>query len=180
MLDRAQAILLVIDIQDKLFPRDAAMVESLLTHSMKLIRAARILNIPVLVTEQNPDKLGATNVRVGETVGEAPRFSKMEFGCLGNAVFRAALTALGRNQLIVVGMETHICVMQTVLAALEEGYEAYVVRDAVSSMEPCEREAGLDRMARAGAIPITTQRALFELLRAAGTPEFRAMLPLLK
>jgi nicotinamidase-related amidase len=104
----------------------------------------------------------------------------MEFGCLANENFRRALENSGRRQLLVCGMETHICVMQTVLAALEAGYEVFVVRDAVASMHETEHEAGLARMKQAGAVIVTTQMTLFELLRAAGTPAFRSMLPLLK
>ncbi len=180
MLECAQTLLVVIDIQDKLMPRQETVAEGLLANSIKLIHTAHTLSIPIVVSEQNPEKLGGTNARVAEALRGAARIPKMEFGCFANPDFVESLEGHRRKQLLVIGMETHICVMQTVLAALEAGYEAYVVRDAVVSMERREYEAGLERMTRAGAVPVTTQMALFELLRAAGTPEFRAMLPLLK
>lgn len=180
MLECSHCVLLVIDIQDKLMSRDPAVAETLVDNAGKLIRSAQTLAIPLLVTEQNPARLGGTTERLCEILGDLPRIPKMEFGCLANAAFAETLRGLGRKQLLVTGMETHICVMQTVLAALDAGFDTYVVRDAVSSSAQREYEAGLDRMAGAGAKLVTTQMVLFELLRAAGTPEFRAMLPLLK
>lgn len=180
MLERDKSILLVIDIQDKLLPKDAAMAERFLAKAIKLIRSAQCLHVPILVSEQNPEKLGGTNARVSEALGDIRRTAKMEFGCMANAEFRDALAATGRRQLLATGMETHVCVMQTVLAALEAGYEVFVARDAVASMEKDEYQAGLERMSGAGAALVTVQMAVFEWLRAAGTPEFRSMLPLLK
>jgi nicotinamidase-related amidase len=180
MLRCEDALLLVIDIQDVLMPKRDGVAESFVAQCVKLIKCAKTLSIPRLVTEQNPDRLGGTTAAVAEALESAPRIDKMEFGCLANENFRRALENSGRRQLLVCGMETHICVMQTVLAALEAGYEVFVVRDAVASMHETEHEAGLARMKQAGAVIVTTQMTLFELLRAAGTPAFRSMLPLLK
>ena len=91
-----------------------------------------------------------------------------------------ALGALGRRQLLLVGMEAHICVCQTALAALEQGHEVFVAADAVSSTTAAEYRFGMDRMARAGVAVLSVQMAIFELLRVSGTPEFKALLPLLK
>lgn len=180
MLEASQTVLLVIDIQDKLFPPDRAVVAELISSTHRLIRCAQQLNIPILVTEQNPEKLGATYAPVADLLQEAPRFSKMEFGCLANEPFRQALTALNRRQLLITGMETHVCVMQTALAALDVGYEVFVTGDAVLSGDEKQYHAGLGRMDRAGAVLVTAQMAMFELLRKAGTPEFKSLLPVLK
>ncbi len=180
MLDSAHTALLVVDIQDKLFPPMPEVVESMLGASVKLILGARQLGLPIFAAVQNPEKLGGLNNRISEALGEVRPFPKMEFGCLANEGFRTAVEASGRRQLLVVGMETHVCVLQTVLAALEASYEVYVARDAILSMHHAQYQAGMERMIQAGAVPVTALMALFELLRAAGTPEFRGMLPLLK
>lgn len=181
MLDREKAVLAVVDIQDVLMPRpESEETHLFLRQSAKLIQCAKTLDIPLLVTEQNPAKLGGTHAGIAEILGESPRIPKLEFGCMANPEFLAAFGALKRPQIIIIGMETHICVMQTALGALEGGYEVFVVQDAVASMDPVEREAGLVRMRRTGVTLVTVQMAIFELLRAAGTPEFRAMLPYLK
>lgn len=180
MLSKNSCVLTVIDIQDKLMPRDAAAVNQFLQRVIKLVRCAQLLEIPILITEQNPNKLGATNEQVAAVVGDAPRYAKMEFGCLENTEFNAALKQQNRKQLLIVGMEGHICVMQTVLRALEEHYETHVVADCILSRDAEEYRAGLARMDKAGAAMVTSEMAIFELLKAAGTDDFRRMLPLLK
>lgn len=180
MLDHAQAALAVVDFQDKLMPDDAEAVRSFLDHAVKLVECARCLDMPILVTEQNPERLGGTNAVIAEALSDIPRLSKMEFSCAGNEAFRAALRATGRRQVLVMGMETHICVLQTALGLKERGYEPFVVRDATLSMRDAEHQAGLQRLVQEGVKLATTQMAIFELLRAAGTPEFKRMLPLLK
>ncbi len=180
LLDREKAVLTVIDIQEVLLPKDADRTEAYLANATKMVRAARILDLPVLVTEQYPGRLGGTISRIADELEGVPRLPKTEFGCLANEGFRTALAALDRPQLLIVGMEAHVCVSQTALSALAEGYEVFVAADAVSSSTPEEYRFGIDRMARAGVTIVSVQMAIFELLRAAGTPEFKAMLPLLK
>ncbi|MBP8131735.1 MAG: isochorismatase family protein [Candidatus Hydrogenedentes bacterium] len=180
MLDLAQATLAVVDFQNKLMPGGPENVRPFLDNAVKLIACARCLDIPILVTEQNPDRLGRTNDVIAEALGDIPRFGKLEFSCASHEGFRAALRATGRRQVLVTGMETHICVMQTALGLKERGYESFVVRDAVLSMRDEERQAGLQRLVQEGVKLVTAQMAIFELLRAAGTPEFKRMLPLLK
>ena len=180
MLERDKTALIVIDIQDILLPKDESVAKDFLDKTVKLIQCAHVLEIPVLATEQNPEKLGGTNSRVREALGGRAGLAKLEFSCWANAGFREAVKASGKTQMLVVGMETHICVMQTVLECLEAGYGVFVVRDALLSSRKEEYRAGLRRMESAGAEVVTTQMSLFELLRAAGTPAFRKMLPLLK
>jgi nicotinamidase-related amidase len=180
LLDRNAAALLVIDIQDVLMPKDPAVSETFLANARKLIQCARGLEIPVIVTEQNPGRLGGTNADIANALGDFVPLGKMAFSCFADAAFREALGALGRSQLLIIGMETHICVLQTALQAVEAGYQPFVARDAVTSMLRAEYEAGLARLAPAGIPLVTAQMAIFEWLRAAGTAEFKKLLPWLK
>ena len=181
MLHREQAALIVIDIQDIIMPKTSSVADNYLNEVGRIIQVAHTLELPILATEQYPEKFGSTNTQIIEHLGENIHpIPKLSFSCFGSPEFRTALEATGRKQLLVVGMETHICVMQTVLDAMNEGYEAFAVRDAIVSRKKREYATGLKRMARNGAQVVTTQMAIFELLREAGTPEFKQLLPLLK
>ena len=180
LLDRKQAVLAVVDIQQVLLPKDAAVAEGYLANAAKMIHAARVIGLPVLVTEQYPERLGGTVDRIAAEIEGLPRMAKTEFGCMANEGFQNALAALGRRQLLLVGMEAHVCVSQTALTALAAGYAVFVAADAVTSTTASEYRFGMDRMARAGVAVLSVQMAIFELLRVSGTPEFKALLPLLK
>ena len=180
MLRRDAAALVVIDIQEVLLPKDPEVVERYLTRCVLMIRAARILGLPILVTEQNPERLGGTHPRMAPEIDGIPRIPKMEFGCFGNDRFTAEVARTARRQLLLVGMESHVCVCQTALAGLEAGYEIYPVRDAIVSSTREGYKAGMERMILQGARPVTAHMAIFELLGRAGTPEFRTLLPLLR
>lgn len=179
MLDRNKVALVVIDYQEKLLPKILG-ADALSEQAIKLIRFARELDTPILCTEQYPKGLGRTVEPIMEALGGVTPLEKTAFGCLADSGFRAAIEATGRRQLLLTGIEAHICVMQTALAALEEGYEIYIPRDAVGSRFEKEYEAGLHRLERAGAELVTTEMVLFEMLREAGTPEFKKALPFLK
>ncbi|MBN2308282.1 MAG: hydrolase [Candidatus Hydrogenedentes bacterium] len=179
MLDRHSVVLTVIDFQERLLPKIHC-AGAIVRQAVRLIRFGRELGLPVLWTEQYPKGLGPTVAEVaGELAGMAP-LEKTAFGCLGDAGFAAALEGTGRKQLLITGIETHVCVLQTALAAVAAGHEVFVPRDAVGSRTVSEYEAGLERMARAGAEIVTAEMAMFEVLREAGTPEFKRVLPLLK
>lgn len=179
MLDKETAVLVVIDFQDKLLNKISG-AEAISDRAVKLIQFAYALKLPILCTEQYPAGLGPTNAAVKAVLGDAPIIEKLSFGCLGEPKFLDALQSTGRNQLLITGIETHVCVMQTALAALEEGYDVFVVCDAVGSRFEGDYEAGLARMRRAGVQLVTAEMAIFETLRAAGTPEFKRVLPLVK
>lgn len=180
MLVKENVVLVVIDIQDVLMPKAPDVVSGYISRAGKLVRVARALDIPVLVTEQYPERLGGTNAEILDALGDVPRLPKREFGCMANSAFREALEHTGKRQLLIVGMETHVCVMQTALDALAEGHEAFVVRDAVVSARKDDYLAGLDRLQHEGAVLVSTEMAIFELLRVSGTPEFKKVLPLIK
>jgi nicotinamidase-related amidase len=180
MLNRDDAVLVVIDIQDVLLPTDKDFAEAYLRNCVKMIRVARALDLPVLVTEQYPERLGVTSERIAAELEGVARIPKKEFGCLANAEFSEALRATGRKQLILIGMESHVCVLQTALTALEAGCEVFLAADALSSQTRDEYEFGINRMRQNGVQIVSVNMATFELLRAAGTPEFKKLLPLLK
>ncbi len=180
MLRKEDAVMVVVDIQDVLLPKDEKVVAEYLQQAERMIRVVRALDIPILVTEQYPERLGTTNEGIRAALGDVPALPKMAFGCLGDDAFKEALAATGRRQLLVVGMEAHVCVLQTVLEALAADYEVFLVADAIVSSRKREYKAGMARMTQAGAQSVTAEMAIFELLRKAGTPEFKQVLPLIK
>jgi len=179
MLAIDKTVLVVIDFQTGLLPK-IQNAWSLLPLAIKLIRVIRELGIPVLWTEQYPKGLGPTDERVANELAGVRAIEKISFGCLGAPAFEEALRALQRRQLLVIGIETHVCVMQTVLCALAQGYEVFAVQDAMGSRHTQDHECGLARMRDSGATLVTSEMAIFEILRTAGAPEFKKVLPLIK
>ncbi len=173
--------LIVVDIQEKLLPPIFNNSE-LVKNSQLLVRLATILEIPTIVTTQYVKGLGPTVPEIASLLTGTQTIDKLQFGCFGCDEFRSALKLLpgSRNTLLVCGMEAHICVMQTVLGALNDGYLVHVASDAVGSRARWNWEVGIDRMRAAGAVISTTEMMIYELLRASGTPQFKEMLPYLK
>ena len=176
--DRSTACVLLIDVQERLVPAvaDFARVEK---YCRALILGARELGLPVLASEQYPKGLGATIGSLREAL-PGPPLTKMHFSCMGEPAIAAALADSGRRQVIVGGVETHVCVLQTVrdLAAL--GYQAFVCADAVSSRTEEHRRVGLEQMRDMGAVITSAETALFDLLHACTTPEFKRVSALVK
>lgn len=180
LLDPADAVLVVVDVQERLFPHihDHEDVE---TNVQRLVRGARALDVPVLVTEQYVKGLGTTVPGVREALGDAYRpLEKTAFSCARDAGFRRALGETGRRSVLLCGIEAHICVMQTGLHLLAEGAPVHVVDDATGSRVPLNKEAGLRRLERAGAVRSTTEMALFELLGTKDHPRFKDVQALIK
>ncbi len=167
LLARDRAALVVVDVQEGFRPYAA--FAGVARSCAKLVQAARILGVPTLVSEQYPKGLGHTAPEVG-LQGETP---------IEKTVFSAAradgFDLGGAEQAIVCGIETHVCVSQTVHDLLEDGIEVHVPADAVGSRHDIDHQRGLERMERAGAVVSTVEAALFELLERAGTPEFKAV-----
>jgi len=178
-MNENDTMLTVIDIQEKLTP---LMVEreEFLKNTVKLVRGFRALALPVLVTEQTPDKLGPTVAQVADEVHGYPLITKASFGCLGEPAFRRALEESGRRQVVLCGIETHICVFQTARQLLEAGWQVYIAADAVSSRAALNRQVGLDAAARAGATISCVEMILFELLRSAHHPRAREIFRIVK
>jgi len=177
-LEPGGAVLLVVDIQEKLLPAiDHA--EACVAAAKRMIEAARVLVVPTVVTEQYPAGLGPTCAAIKEALGDAPVAEKVRFSACVDSVMRA-LAQLSRRQVIVVGIEAHVCVQQTVLDLLRAGYLPYVCADAVSSRQPLDRQTAMARMRQAGAIITTTESVIFELLGQAGTQQFKQILRIVK
>ncbi|MDX1523371.1 MAG: hydrolase, partial [Anaerolineae bacterium] len=167
MLNIDNTILLVVDVQGRLAQvvDQPAQVQA---NVERMIRGAQVLGLPILWTEQVPEKLGPTVPELAELLVESsPSISKSSFSCCGAEPFMAALTAAGRGQVLLTGMETHVCVYQTALDLLNLDYEVHLVTDAVSSRTPENKTLGIERMQAAGATLTSTEMALFELLRVA-------------
>lgn len=179
MLDKTKAALVVIDFQDGLLPA-IPVASSIVPQAVKLIRCCRELGVPVLWTEQYPKGLGRTTKPVADALEGLSPIEKVAFGCFGVQEFEESVGALGRSQLVVAGIESHVCVMQTVLRAQEMGYSCFVTADATGSRAKIDHRAGLARMHAHGAELVTVEMVIFELLGAAGTPEFKRLLPLIK
>jgi nicotinamidase-related amidase len=171
-LRRSRAGLVVVDIQERLLP---AMFEKerVLRNAIRLMQGAAILGVPVFATEQYPKGLGASVPEIANGVAGTPFFPKTTFSALGAEGFTEALRARQVSQAILCGLEAHVCVSQTCLDFLEQGLEVFVAADAVSSRTPENMQYGLQRMREAGAIIVSTEMALFELLEKAGTEEFK-------
>jgi nicotinamidase-related amidase len=173
-------ILAVIDIQEKLLP-PIWEKERMVRNSEMLIRLANIINMPVTVTTQYAKGLGPLVPEIASVLPNAQVVDKLEFGCFGNGDFCSALGRIsGRNTLLLCGMETHICVMQTALGALNQGLSVHVAADAVSSRSELNWKLGLERMRAAGAVLSSTEMMLYELMGKSGTPVFKAMLKYIK
>jgi nicotinamidase-related amidase len=180
-LDPNQCALIVIDIQEKLLP-PIFKKEQLVRNAQLLIRLAGILRIPTLMSTQYSKGLGNTVPEIASLLPDVPPVEKTAFSCFGSDVFCAALKRVpgNRNTVLLCGMESHICVAQTALAALREGYLVHVAADAVSSRTELNWQIGLDRMRAAGAVISSTEMMIYEALRSSGTSEFKDMLKYLK
>lgn len=175
LIDPARSELLVIDVQARLMPAiDAA--PQRIANTVRLVRSARMLGVPLHVTEQNPKGLGATCPELEIPSGDA--LPKMSFDSLRDPAIAARLA--GDKALVVCGCEAHVCVLQTVLALRATGRLVHVVADATGSRNDANRVAGLDRMRAHGADIVTTEMVIFEWLGTAGHPAFKTVMPLIK
>lgn len=180
-LEAGKCALVVVDIQEKLFP-PIYEKERMLRNSQRLIRLARSLELPVLVTTQYARGLGKTIPEIASLLPNVEPIDKVYFGCFGADQFCSAVKELPgkRNTLLLCGMETHICVMQTALGALNKGYLVHIPIDAVSSRSRLNWRAGLKRMEAAGAVMSSTEMMMYELVRASNAPQFKEMLEYVK
>ena len=169
-MSRGDTALLVVDVQERLVPAiaDSARV---VWNVRRLIDGAKILGLPVVATEQYPKGLGATVAELAERLGR--RASKLTFSCGGCAELFEDLQGRGIHKILVCGIEAHVCVEQTVLDLLADGWRAYVAADAVGSRFEVDCRIALGRMDSAGATLTTVEAALFEWCEVAGTPEFK-------
>jgi nicotinamidase-related amidase len=179
-LDKGKAVLVVIDIQEKLV---TAMPHPVYTRmrdtTALLIESAHLLGIPVMTTEQYPKGIGHTVPELSAACAQGV-IEKTSFGCCGEPKFLDALQRLGRRQVIVTGMEAHVCVYQTVLGLLAAGFHVHLMRDAICSRNKDDFRAGVSNAARAGALVTTAEIALFQLLKDSRHEQFRSISTLIK
>jgi nicotinamidase-related amidase len=178
MLNTDSTALIVIDIQVAL-TRVMHEKDRLIDKARRLVQGANALGLPIILTEQYPKGLGHTIPEIAELIEPEP-VEKTAFSCCGEEAFVAAVEALGRRQLLLCGIETHVCVYQTARELAERGYEVEVVADAVSSRTIGNKLIGLDRIKASGAKLTTVEMALFELLKVAGGDAFKQVVKIVK
>jgi len=174
VLNRNDSILVFVDIQERL----AAVMadrQKVVDNCLHLIEVSKLLNIPVLLNEQYPKGLGPTVSEIREALQPYQPLEKVTFSCCRGGSFLNGLEASGRKKVILAGMETHVCVLQTVIDLLKAGYPVHVVKDATCSRTLDNSVAGTEFMRDAGAVITCTETVLFQLLEKAGTDEFRAI-----
>lgn len=179
MLNIQKCCLVVVDVQGKL----AQMMhdkENLFKNIQILIKAAKILSIPILWVQQKPEALGQTIPEIAELLADITPVNKVSFSCYGKDEFITRLYELNRNQILLCGIETHVCVYQTAVDLLEREYGVDVAADAVSSRSPENKRTALKRMDTEGANISCVEMALFELLKTAEHPKFREIAKLIK
>ena len=179
-LDGEKAVLVVIDVQEKLVPAmNQDLYNQLIHHASLLIEGFKALDLPIIATEQYSKGLGHT---VAELNGATDQhcIEKTTFSCCGEENFITALEKSGAKQVLIVGMESHVCVFQTVLDLLDRGYVVHLVSDAVSSRFKSDYDNAIRTAARAGAVITTTETALFQLVKVAGTDGFKVISKLVR
>ena len=170
------SVWVLVDLQVKLL-RAIHESDALVTHTIQLAKGLAALGVPIICTEQNPDGLGPTTGEVAELIASSP-ITKLSFSCCGEKSFVETLRKMGRRQVIISGIETHVCVYQTTVDLVNGGCEVQVVADAVSSRTPENKAIGLARMRDAGASITSIECILFELLKVAEGPVFKQILGL--
>lgn len=189
MLHKDKAILVVVDVQTRLLP-SIHEAEAVVGQTCRMIRGFRLIGAPVLVTEQYRKGLGETDPRIQEAITEEDPLAgggnafepleKMSFSCMLDDPFRVAIENVGRREVVLCGIETHVCVHQTALHLIESGYHVEVAIDAVSSRSPLNRDLALRRMEAEGAKMTSVEMAVFEMLEYCGTDAFKKWIKLIR
>ncbi len=179
VLSAEGSLLLVIDVQEKLAPvmTDPRRV---ILNNTRLMRAAARLAVPVVVTEQYPQGIGPTVFDLREHMPAGSALPKMHFSCADDPAIWARIEQSGRNQIVIAGIEAHVCVLQSALGLLARGFQVFVVADACASRRVENEILAMDRLRQAGAVVGSVEMVLFEWLHQAGTPEFKDLIPLIK
>jgi nicotinamidase-related amidase len=178
-IKREDTALIVIDMQSKLYPFIHE-YEQLTKNCTRLIEGLKVLGVPIVVTQQYTAGLGETIEPVKAAIGEYTHIEKMCFSCYGDNNFISELKKLGRKNILLAGIESHVCVLQTALDLIENGYQPVLVEDCVSSREPNNKRIAVERMRDAGAIITTYESILFELTVLCGTDEFKKIVKIVK
>lgn len=179
MLSRTAAVLILIDFQGNL-AQAMHNKEHLFANTVRLIRGFKALNLPIMVTEQIPAKLGPTISQLADQLGDFQPIAKESFSCWVNRDFHDQLESLTRRHIVLTGIECHICVYQTALDLMQNGYTVHLVTDAVSSRTPENCQVGINAIKSAGAYLTSTEMVLFELLKTAADPKAREIFKIVK
>ena len=179
LLDHSRSALVLIDFQERLFPH-VYEHQRVLARIDLLLFAANLLQIPLVLTEQYPRGLGGTIEEIRNASPQVQPLEKMSFSCVAAPGFRDRLFDLKRDQIVLAGIEAHICVAQTALDLAARGENVYVVADATASRRPLDAQIAMQRLDRSGLTITTAEAVVFEWLRRAGTDEFKAIQPKLK
>jgi isochorismate hydrolase len=180
-IEREEAVLVVVDVQDVLMKKmNQEVGKNVIRNIQTLLAFVKKMAIPILITEQYPKGLGKTIPEIKMELGSILPIEKVSFSCCGVETFNDKLNQLGRKQIILTGIETHVCVLQTADDLIQKGYEVHAVADAICSRSKLDWEIGLKWMEKRGAMISTTEIIAFQLLKEAGTEEFRGLSKLLK
>jgi len=179
MIPRDDVVAVVVDIQERLFPHIHGH-DQLAENTVKLIKGLKILQVPLIVTQQYTKGLGPTIPQVAEALVDFNPIEKLTFSSFGDPDFVNVLNDYGKNHIILMGIEAHVCVLQTAMDLLNIGYEVILVEDCVSSRRLNDKQVALQRMRDDGVIITTYESILFELTKVAGTDEFKAISNLVK
>jgi nicotinamidase-related amidase len=182
LIDRGKTSLLLVDVQDRLLPAMAA-ADQVVRQCGILLKAARALEVPMTVSEQYPRGLGHTVSGLAAEIGNAPVFEKLAFSCWRDEALKRFLIGhyeSGRPQVIIAGIEAHVCVLQTAVDLAQAGFAVFAVADAVSSRAAASVDLALSRMRQAGVQTVNTEMAVFELIGKAGSAEFKALSALIR
>lgn len=176
---KENCVALVIDYQEKLIPAMSG-IDSLLERSEILLKGLNALEVPMVISQQYPRGLGQTLPQILEASGGAPTFDKASFSLWDDEALRGAIEASGKKTVIICGVEAHVCVLQTAVDLLENGYQVVMVDDCISSRRPSDKEIAMKRAMHEGATLTTSEAILFELQRISGTPAFKTISKLVK
>ncbi len=179
ILDSRKAALLVIDIQEKILNVEWKK-ERVIENTIKLIKGCKVLNVPIYYTEQYPKGLGPTHPGIKKELDDVDAIQKMSFSCFGAGDLFKEFENKNINQIIVCGIETHVCVQQTVLDLLANNFQVNLAADAVSSRKKIDYKIALNRMLKHGAEITTAEAILFEMLNVCGTPDFKQISKIVK
>lgn len=179
LLRKEDTLLVIVDIRTKLF-NVMFEKERLISSCSKLIQSAKLLGIPMVMTEQYPEGMGHTDPKILELLPDTGVIEKLSFSCCGVEDFNQRITGFGKKQIVIIGIEAHVCILQTVHDLLYQGYFLYVPYEAVSSRKEGDYRNALERMRQAGAVIGSVESAIFELMETAGTPIFRQISKIIK
>jgi nicotinamidase-related amidase len=178
-LKSQEALLLIVDIQKVMF--DLCVEKNKIKKNIDaLIELATNLEIPIIFTEHNAEKLGGFELSLSQKSPKSPVLNKLEFSCFGNDQIRKAITKAAKKTIILAGIESHICIFQTGAQAIQEGFNVHTVTDAISARTSFNLNLGINRLKQAGAVITSTEMLIFELILKAGTHDFKKMLPIIK